>query len=99
PIMTAVGYAVPPDEYLPMVERICRKYDVLLHVDEVINGFGRTGKMFGHQHYGISPDIMAVAKGIVSAYLPIAATVVKNSVFESFLGTEADAPQRSEEHT
>jgi taurine-pyruvate aminotransferase len=76
-----------------MVEAICRKYDVLLHVDEVINGFGRTGKMFGHQHYGISPDIMAVAKGIVSAYLPIAATVVKNSVFQSFLGEAADERQ------
>jgi adenosylmethionine-8-amino-7-oxononanoate aminotransferase len=93
PIMSGVGIAVPPDEYLPMVEEICRKYDVLLHVDEVINGFGRTGKMFGHQHYGISPDIMAVAKGIVSAYLPIAATVVKNHVFESFLGEVAEARQ------
>jgi adenosylmethionine-8-amino-7-oxononanoate aminotransferase len=93
PIMSGVGVAVPPDEYLPMVEQICRKYDVLLHVDEVINGFGRTGKMFGHQHWGISPDIMAVAKGIVSAYLPIAATVVKNHVFESFLGEVADARQ------
>ena len=68
------------------MEAICRKYDILLHVDEVINGFGRTGKMFAHQHYGISPDIMAIAKGIVRAYLPIAATVVKNKVFESFLG-------------
>jgi len=89
PIMSAVGIAVPPPEYLPMVEAICRKYDVLLHVDEVINGFGRTGKMFAHQHWGISPDIMAVAKGIVSAYLPIAATVVRNKVFESFLGEVA----------
>jgi taurine-pyruvate aminotransferase len=93
PIMSAVGVAVPPDEYLPMVESICRKYDVLLHVDEVINGFGRTGKMFAHQHYGISPDIMAIAKGIVSAYLPIAATVVKNHVFDSFLGEVAEARQ------
>ncbi|MBS0558501.1 MAG: aminotransferase class III-fold pyridoxal phosphate-dependent enzyme [Proteobacteria bacterium] len=93
PIMSGVGVAVPPDEYHPMVEAICRKYDVLLHVDEVINGFGRTGKMFGHQHYNISPDIMAVAKGIVSAYLPIAATVVKNSVFQSFLGEVADERQ------
>ncbi len=93
PIMSGVGIAVPPDEYLPMVEEICRKYDVLLHVDEVINGFGRTGRMFGHQHWGISPDIMAVAKGIVSAYLPIAATVVKNEVFNSFLGEVADARQ------
>ena len=93
PIMSAVGIAVPPDDYLPKVEAICRKYDVLLHVDEVINGFGRTGKMFAHQHYGISPDIMAVAKGIVSAYLPIAATVVKNRVFDSFLGEVAEARQ------
>jgi adenosylmethionine-8-amino-7-oxononanoate aminotransferase len=93
PIMSGVGVAVPPDEYHPMVEAICRKYDVLLHVDEVINGFGRTGKMFGHQHYNLSPDIMAVAKGIVSAYLPIAATVVKDAVFKSFLGEVAEARQ------
>jgi adenosylmethionine-8-amino-7-oxononanoate aminotransferase len=93
PIMSGVGVAVPPEEYLPMVEAICRKYDVLLHVDEVINGFGRTGRMFGHQHWGISPDIMAVAKGIISAYLPLAATVVKNKVFDSFLGDPADGRQ------
>jgi len=93
PIMSGVGVAVPPEEYLPMVEAICRKYDVLLHVDEVINGFGRTGRMFGHQNWGISPDIMAVAKGIISAYLPLAATVVKNKVFDSFLGDPADGRQ------
>ncbi len=86
PIMSGLGIAVPPDEYLPEVESICRKYGVLLHVDEVINGFGRTGKAFGHQHYGVKPDIIAVAKGISSAYMPIAATVVKNAVFKSFLG-------------
>jgi adenosylmethionine-8-amino-7-oxononanoate aminotransferase len=90
PIMSGVGVAVPPDEYLPMVEETCRKYDVLLHVDEVINGFGRTGRMFGHQNWGISPDIMAIAKGVISAYLPLGATVVKNKVFESFLGEPAD---------
>ncbi len=89
PIMSAVGIAVPPDEYLPEVEKLCRKYGILLHIDEVINGFGRTGKWFAHQHYGVSPDIIAVAKGISSAYLPIAATIVKNSVFESFLGEVA----------
>src|ERR1700733_8009105 len=93
PIMSGVGVAVPPDEYLPEVEKICRKYGILLHVDEVINGFGRTGKMFAHQHYGASPDIIAVAKGISSAYLPIAATVVKNSVFDSFYGEVADNRQ------
>jgi adenosylmethionine-8-amino-7-oxononanoate aminotransferase len=93
PVMSGVGVAVPPDEYLPEVEKLCRKYDILLHVDEVINGFGRTGKMFGHQHYGVSPDIVAIAKGISSAYLPIAATVVKNSVFESFYGEASENRQ------
>jgi taurine-pyruvate aminotransferase len=66
---------------------------VLLHVDEVINGFGRTGKMFAHQHAGIRPDIVTVAKGISSAYLPIAATVVRNSVFQSFLGDPSENRQ------
>src|SRR5712691_5949464 len=99
PIMSGVGVAVPPDEYLPEVESLCRKYGILLHVDEVINGFGRTGKMFAHQHYGVSPDIVAVAKGISSAYLPIAATVVKNSVFDSFYGDAADNRQVAQVNT
>jgi taurine-pyruvate aminotransferase len=89
PIMSGVGVAVPPDEYLPEVAALCRKYDLLLHVDEVINGFGRTGKMFAHQHYGVTPDILALAKGISSAYLPIAATVVTDRVFQSFYGDPA----------
>src|SRR5580658_6563471 len=93
PIMSGVGVAVPPDEYLPEVEALCRKYGILLHIDEVINGFGRTGKWFAHQHYGVSPDIIAVAKGISSAYQPIAATVVKNSVFDSFYGEPSDNRQ------
>ena len=99
PIMSGVGVAVPPDEYLPEVESLCRKYGILLHVDEVINGFGRTGKMFAHQHYGVSPDIVAVAKGISSAYLPIAATVVKNSVFDSFYGDPAENRQVAQVNT
>jgi taurine-pyruvate aminotransferase len=84
PVMSGIGVAVPPDEYLPEVADICRKYGLLLHLDEVINGFGRTGKMFGHQHWDVTPDIVSIAKGISSAYLPIAATVVKNHVFQSF---------------
>lgn len=93
PIMSGVGVSVPPDEYLPEVETLCRQYGILLHVDEVINGFGRTGKMFAHQHYGVSPDIVAVAKGISSAYMPIAATVVKNQVFDSFYGEASENRQ------
>jgi adenosylmethionine-8-amino-7-oxononanoate aminotransferase len=99
PVMSGVGVAVPPDEYLPEVETICRKYGILLHVDEVINGFGRTGKMFGHQHYGVSPDIIAIAKGISSAYMPIAATVVKNSVFDSFYGEVSENRQVGQVNT
>jgi adenosylmethionine-8-amino-7-oxononanoate aminotransferase len=99
PIMSGLGVAVPPDEYLPEVQSLAKKYGLLLHVDEVINGFGRTGKMFGHQHWGISPDIMAVAKGIVSAYLPIAATVVKNEVFQSFYGDPQDNRQVAQVNT
>ncbi len=69
PIMSGVGVAVPPDEYLPEVEALCRKYGLLLHVDEVINGFGRTGKWFAHQHYGVSARtiITRSPKGISSA--------------------------------
>jgi taurine-pyruvate aminotransferase len=99
PVMSGVGVAVPPDEYLPEVEKLCRRYDILLHVDEVINGFGRTGKMFGYQHHGVSPDIVAIAKGISSAYLPIAATVVKNSVFGSFLGEASENRQVAQVNT
>ena len=93
PVMSAVGIAVPPDEYMPEVQKICREYGILFHVDEVINGFGRTGKMFAHQHYDVSPDIIAIAKGITSGYMPMAATVVKNHVFNSFLGEPADGRQ------
>ena len=93
PVMSAVGVAVPPDEYLPEVAAIAKKYGCLLHVDEVINGFGRTGKMFAHQHYGVRPDMISIAKGIVSAYLPIAATVVRNHVFQSFVGDPAENRQ------
>jgi taurine-pyruvate aminotransferase len=99
PIMSGVGVAVPPDEYLPEVEKLCRKYGILLHLDEVINGFGRTGKMFAHQHYDVSPDIIAVAKGISSAYMPIAATVVKNSVFDSFYGDPSENRQVGQVNT
>ena len=99
PIMSGVGVAVPPDEYLPEVAGICRKYGVLLHVDEVINGFDRTGKMFGHQHWEVTPDIVSIAKGISSAYLPIAATVVKNEVFQSFLGEPSENRQVAQVNT
>ncbi|HWP75266.1 MAG TPA: aminotransferase [Methylomirabilota bacterium] len=99
PIMSAVGVAVPPDGYLPAVAELCKKHGVLLHVDEVINGFGRTGRLFAHEHAGIKPDIVTVAKGISSAYLPMAATVVRNSVFQSFLGDPSENRQVNQVNT
>jgi adenosylmethionine-8-amino-7-oxononanoate aminotransferase len=93
PVMSAVGIAVPPDEYLPEVAAVAKRYGCLLHIDEVINGFGRTGAMFAHQHYGVEPDIVAIAKGLVSAYQPIAATVVKDRVFNSFVGEPSENRQ------
>jgi adenosylmethionine-8-amino-7-oxononanoate aminotransferase len=99
PVMSGVGVAVPPDDYLPAVADLCKQYGILLHVDEVINGFGRTGKLFGHQHYGVKPDIIALAKGISSAYLPMAATVISNRVFQSFVGDPADNRQVNQVNT
>ena len=73
PVQGAGGLIFPPRTYWPEVERICRKYDVLLHLDEVITGFGRLGEWFGAHHYGVAPDIMSLAKGLSSGYQPISA--------------------------
>jgi len=73
PVQGAGGVIIPPDSYWPEINRICRKYDVLLVCDEVICGFGRTGQWFGHQTFGIEPDLIPMAKGLSSGYLPISA--------------------------
>jgi adenosylmethionine-8-amino-7-oxononanoate aminotransferase len=88
PIITGGGIIVPHDDYLSTVGEICEKNGALLIVDEVICGFGRTGERFGYQHYGVSPDIVTMAKGITSAYLPLSATAVKRELYERFAGTE-----------
>jgi putrescine aminotransferase len=80
PVQGAGGVIIPPDGYWPAVEAICRKYGILLVVDEVICGFGRLGQWFGHQHYGIKPDLIAMAKGISSGYLPISAVGVADHI-------------------
>lgn len=73
PIQGAGGVIFPPKTYWPEVQRICKQYDVLLHLDEVITGFGRTGEWFGAHTYNIDPDIMTMAKGLSSGYQPISA--------------------------
>jgi adenosylmethionine-8-amino-7-oxononanoate aminotransferase len=84
PISTAAGVHVPSASYWKLLREICDRHGVLLIADEVINGFGRTGKMFAMEHYGVVPDIMTVAKGLSSGYAPIAAAIVRPSVFEAF---------------
>lgn len=89
PTITGGGVIVPPDEYLAQVRAICDKYGVMLIVDEVICGFGRSGKRFGHQNYGIKPDFVTMAKGLTSAYSPLSATAVRADLYETFKGKEA----------
>ncbi|MCH1627001.1 aspartate aminotransferase family protein [Fredinandcohnia quinoae] len=88
PIITGGGVIVPPDGYMSGVKEVCEKHGALLIVDEVICGFGRTGKPFGFMNYGVRPDIITMAKGITSAYLPLSATAVKKEIYESFKGSE-----------
>ncbi len=88
PIITGGGILVPPDGYMKAAKEVCEKHGVLLIVDEVICGFGRTGKPFGFMNYGIKPDIITMAKGITSAYLPLSATAVRKDIYEAFKGTE-----------
>ncbi|WP_305804972.1 aspartate aminotransferase family protein [Stenotrophomonas sp. YIM B06876] len=80
PVMGAIGVYIPPRTYWPEIERICRRYDVLLVADEVICGFGRTGQWFGAQTYGFQPDVMTLAKGITSGYVPLGAAMFNDRV-------------------
>ncbi|MZQ86834.1 aminotransferase class III-fold pyridoxal phosphate-dependent enzyme [Paenibacillus sp. 5J-6] len=88
PVITGGGMIVPPDEYLKAVRSICDKYDVLLIVDEVICGFGRSGEKFGHLNYGVRPDIVTMAKGMTSAYSPLSATAVSAELYDSFKNSQ-----------
>jgi len=90
PVITGGGMIVPPDLYLARLREICDKHDVLLIVDEVICGFGRSGEKFGHQNFGVRPDIVTMAKGLTSAYSPLSATAVSAEMYESFKENGAD---------
>ena len=84
PVTAGGGVITPPEGYWPRVQEICRKYDILLHIDEVVCGVGRTGTWFGYQHYGIEPDFVTMAKGVASGYAAIACCVTNERVFEMF---------------
>jgi adenosylmethionine-8-amino-7-oxononanoate aminotransferase len=87
PVMGAAGNIAPPPEYFPIVREICTAYDVLLIGDEVQTSFGRTGKMWAQEHWGVPWDMMTVAKAINACYLPFGATLVGDRVFEGLKGT------------
>ena len=89
PISVASGVHIPHPDYWPTIRNICDKYGVLLICDEVITGFGRTGKMFATEHWGIKPDIFTVAKALTSGYQPIGATIATKAVADSFVGDAA----------
>lgn len=82
----AGGMNVMPKGYLKGVEELCRTYNILLIVDEVATGFGKTGKMFAVEHEDVQPDMMTVAKGISGGYLPIAATLTTEEIYDAFYG-------------
>lgn len=86
PIQGAGGVIVPPDNYWAEIQRICDKYDILLVADEVICGFGRTGNWFGSQTMGIKPDMITMAKGLSSGYVPISAVGLHTDVAEVLIG-------------
>jgi adenosylmethionine-8-amino-7-oxononanoate aminotransferase len=84
PIQGAGGVIVPPATYWPLIRQVCDKYGVLLIADEIVTGFGRSGSMFGSRLWGVAPDIMCLAKGISSGYVPLGATVVNQRVADAF---------------
>jgi len=91
PVSAACGVVVPPPEYFPRLRDICDRHGVLLIFDEIITGFGRTGKMFAAEHWGVVPDIMTLAKGLSSGYAPIAATICRTPIAQQFDSAQGKA--------
>jgi adenosylmethionine-8-amino-7-oxononanoate aminotransferase len=89
---STLGAVVPVDQYFPLIREICDAHDVLLIADEVMTGFGRTGKSFGLDHWGITPDISTTGKGISSGYAPLGAILVRDKIKEVFEETASSFP-------
>ena len=90
PVTAGGGVITPPEGYWDRVQEICKKYDILLHIDEVVCGVGRTGVWFGYQNYGIKPDIVTMAKGVASGYAAISCCVTTEEVFDLFKDDSSD---------
>ena len=90
PVTAGGGVITPPVGYWERVQEICKRHNILLHIDEVVCGVGRTGTWFGYQHYGVKPDFVTMAKGVASGYAAISCTVTTEAVFEMFKDDPAD---------
>ncbi|MGJ9457430.1 aspartate aminotransferase family protein [Oceanobacillus sp. CF4.6] len=91
PLITGGGVLIPHPVYVEKVQEICKRHGVLFIMDEVICGFGRTGKSFGHKHFNVKPDIITMAKGLTSAYLPLSVTAVRKDLYEAFKSSEENS--------
>ena len=90
PVTAGGGVITPPVGYWEGIQALCKKYDILLHIDEVVCGVGRTGTWFGYQHYGVQPDFVTMAKGVASGYAAISCTVTTEAVFDMFKDNSGD---------
>ncbi|MBM4124576.1 MAG: adenosylmethionine--8-amino-7-oxononanoate transaminase [Nitrospira sp.] len=89
-VQAAAGMVMAPPGYLARIRALCTKYGVLLIADEVATGFGRTGRMFACEHEGVTPDLMAVSKGLTGGYVPLGATLATEEIYQAFLGDFAE---------
>ena len=99
PVLQAAGALVPPPDYFPAVRRLCDRYGILLIFDEVVTGFGRTGKLFGLEHFGVVPDIVTMAKGLAAGHFPVGAMAFREALYERILAAARQRPSTVFYHT
>jgi adenosylmethionine-8-amino-7-oxononanoate aminotransferase len=99
PILMSAGVVVPPRDYLPRVRALCDRYDIVLIYDEIITGFGRTGRLFAAEHWGAWPDIFCLGKGMSGGYAPLSANLLTTRIGQAFWGSAVEQVQFHAGHT